>query len=102
MKIQIETTELRRKMSQINERLESYFKEVGEMESQFLKLSASVAETVDKTIDSDESNLLSIMYRERLNELKVEMASVKGSLQQHQHITSDFSYKVYQDVEDLE
>lgn len=100
--MQIETTELRRKMIQINERLEDYFKEVGKMEAQFIKLSASVTDTVDKTINSDESNLLSIMYRERLNELKVEIESVKSLLKQHQHITSDFSYKVYQDVEDLE
>lgn len=100
--MQVETTELRRKMSQINERLESYFKEVGEMEAQFIKLSASVTDTVDETLNSDESNLLSIMYRERLNELKVEIDLVKNSLKQHQHITSDFSYKVYQDVEDLE
>lgn len=100
--MQIDTTELRRKMSQINERLESYFKEVSEMEAQFIKLSASVTETVDENLNSDESNLLSIMYRERLNEWKVEIATVKSSLKQHQHITSDFSYKVYQDVEDLE
>lgn len=100
--MQIETSELRRKTIQINERLEDYFKEVGEMEAQFIKLSASVTETVNETLNSDESNLLSIMYRERLDDLKVEIATVKNSIKQHQHITSDFSYKVYQNIGDLE
>lgn len=89
-------------MISLTERLEDYCNlSLDRAETEISEGSSETVEVIDNLLDSDESNLLRIMYGKKVGDLQDKMGALRISLSEVQQIASDLSFRIYKDSEVL-
>ena len=100
--MKIDTADLSKKMISLTERLEDYCNlSLDRAETEISEGSSETVEVIDNLLDSDESNLLRIMYGKKVGDLQDKMGALRISLSEVQQIASDLSFRIYKDSEVL-
>lgn len=99
--MKIDTESLNNQTYELVECLEAYFADLDVKRSELDELNEAAVDIIDSILDRDKSNLLWIVYGDRVNDLKANIASLKTLFNDIQNLTSDLSSQVYQDSERL-
>lgn len=99
--MKIDTESLNNQTHELVECLEAYFADLDVKRSELDELNEAAVDIVDSILDRDKSNLLWIVYGDRVNDLKANIASLKTLFNDIQNLTNDLSSQVRQDSERL-
>lgn len=97
-----DTEDLKKQMVSLFECLGVYCNlSLDRVETEISEGSSETVEVIDNLLDSDESNLLRIMYGKKVGDLKDKMGALRISLSEVQKAAYDLSFRIYKDSEVL-
>lgn len=89
--MKIDTENLRKSASDLSGSLKDYFKDVERIQDEFDRTSSAINEATDEILDEDESNMMSALYGDEIEKMRMNIQSATYYLQQ-----------VWNDVDDLQ
>lgn len=80
--MKIDTEDLRKSASDLSSSLKDYFGDVERIQDEFDKLSSAINEATDEILDEDESYMMSILYGEDIEKMRMNIQNATYYLQQ--------------------
>jgi predicted nucleic acid-binding Zn-ribbon protein len=80
--MKIDTEDLRKSASDLSGSLKGYFGDVERIQDEFDKLSSAINEATDEILDDDESYMMSILYGEDIEKMRMNIKNATYYLEQ--------------------
>lgn len=99
--MKIDTKDLRKSTSDLSSSLKDYFEDVERIRDEFDRTSSAINEATDEILDEDESNMMSVLYGEDIEKMRMNIQSVTYNLQQLWDNVDDLQIKIKRNDEVL-
>lgn len=99
--MKVDTKDLNDQMHDLVECLEAYFADLDVKRSELDELNEAAVDIIDSILGKDESNLLWIVYGDKVNDLHAKVLVLQTLVDSIQELTSDLSSQIRQDSEEL-
>ena len=99
--MKIDTEDLRKSASDLSSLLKDYFENVERMQDEFDRTSSAINEATDEILDEDESYMMSVLYGEDIEKIRMNIQNATYYLQQVWDNVDDLQIKIKRNNEVL-
>ena len=99
--MKIDTKDLRKSASDLSSSLKSCFEDVERIQDEFDRTSSAINEAVDEILDEDESYMMSVLYGEDIEGMKMNIQNATYYLQRVWDNVDDLQTKIKRNDEVL-
>lgn len=99
--MKIDTEDLRKSASDLSSSLKDYFKDVERIQDEFDRTSSAINEVADEILDEDESNIMSALYGDDIEKMRMNVQNATYYLQQVWDNVDDLQIKIKRNDEVL-
>ena len=100
--MKIDTEDLRKSASGLRSSLKDYFEDVERMQDEFDRISSAINEATDEILDEDESYMMSVLYGEDIEKMKMNIQNTTYYLHQVWLYAKDLQIKIKRNNEVLD
>lgn len=100
--MKIDTEDLRKSASDLSSSLKDYFKDVERIQDEFDRTSSAINEVTDEILDEDESYMMSALYGEDIEKMRMNIQNATYYLQQVWDNVDDLQIKIKRNNEVLD
>lgn len=99
--MKIDTEDLRKSASDLSSSLKSCFEDIERIQDEFDRTSSAINEAVDEILDEDESYMMSVLYGEDIEGMKMNIQNTTYYLRQVWFYVKDLQIKINRNNEVL-
>lgn len=99
--MKIDTEDLRKSASGLSSSLKGYFKDVERIQDEFDSISSAINEATDEILDEDESYMMSALYGDDIEKMRMNIQNATYYLQQVWDNVDDLQIKIKRNDEVL-
>ena len=100
--MKIDTEDLRKSASDLSSSLKGFFEDVERIQDEFDRTSSAINEVADEILDEDESYMMSVLYGEDIEKMKMNIQNTTYYLRQVWFYVKDLQIKIKRNNEVLD
>ena len=100
--MKIDTEDLRKSASDLSSSLKDYFEDVERIQDEFDRTSSAISDAADEILDEDESYMMSVLYGEDIEKMKMNIQNTTYYLRQVWFYVKDLQIKIKRNNEVLD
>lgn len=99
--MKIDTEDLRKSASDLSSSLKGFFEDVERIQDEFDRTSSAINEVADEILDEDESYMMSVLYGEDIEKMRMNIQNTTYYLRQVWFYVNDLQIKIKRNNEVL-